>query len=193
MPSLQSHDNLAKHIKPGEVYRRQTLSNYSLSIDRDLSRLTNDGVLQKVGRGLYYAPKPSRFGNLPPDDHQLIQAFLRDDQFLLVCWNDYNDLGLGLTQLYNRIVVYNRKRHGLFQLGYKQFDFRRPARGFPQTITQPFLVVDLMNNLDELIDEDIEAIQMNIKKLPSTLLKQAKAYSKQYGKIKTQRILTNLI
>ena len=51
-----------------------------------------------------------------------------------IFWNQYNALGLGLTQLYNRLIVYNHKRHGIFKLGNKTFDFRRPARGFPMKL-----------------------------------------------------------
>lgn len=51
-------------------------------------------------------------------------AFLKDDRFLLTSPNAYNALGLGTTQLYNRRVVYNHKRHGKFVRGGRTYDFR---------------------------------------------------------------------
>lgn len=170
----RSFEKLARHLKSGHVYRREDLLPYSKAVDRDLMRLTLEGLLEKVAQGLYYAPKTSRFGHLPPDNKDLVKTFLRDDDFLLLSCNDYNSLGLGLTQLYNRTVVYNYKRHGVFKLGDKAFDFRRPARGFPKKLTPAFLLVDLLNNLNELADENVEALKTKIKnKLSDELLKQA--------------------
>lgn len=189
----RSFEKLNHHLKPGQVYRRDSLLSYSTAIDRDLIRLVQEGLLEKIAAGLYYKPRTSRYGNLPPEDRLLVKAFLRDDQFLLFSWNEYNTLGLGLTQLYNRIVVYNRKRHGIFKLGDKEFDFRRPACGFPGKLTPAFLVVDLLNNLNELA-EDIEKIKAKLKShlLPS-LLKQARLCAKKYGKVATNKFLAELI
>src|SRR5690606_8035902 len=61
---------------------------------------------------------------VPPDDAQVVQSLLRGDaDFLLFSPSAYNTVGLGTTQLYNRTLVYNRKRHGIFKLGKREFDF----------------------------------------------------------------------
>ena len=187
-----SYKKLASHLKAGRTYRREMLLPFSKAIDRDLMKLTLQGVLEKVGGGLYYKPTLSRFGNLPPRDDELVKRFLRDDVFLLYSWNQYNTLGLGLTQLYNQLVIYNYKRHGLFQLAGKTFDFRRPARGFPKEITREFLLVDLVNNLNELA-EDMVTIKMQIKqKWVYFDHKKVVRYIKQYGKIATQRFFEEI-
>jgi len=189
----RSFENLAHHLSPGGVYRRDSLAPYSKAIDRDLMRLTQEKFLEKVAPGLYYASKKTRFGYLPPDDKTLVKAFLRDDDFLLLSWNDYNSLGLGLTQLYNRTVVYNYKRHGVFKLGDKEFDFRRPARGFPKKLTPAFLVVDLLNNLNELADENANILKTKIKNLLSDdLLNQTAVCAKKYGKVATKKFFLEL-
>jgi hypothetical protein len=40
----------------------------------------------------------------------------RYPRFLLTSPNAYNTLGVGTTQLYDKTVVYNHKRHGHFML-----------------------------------------------------------------------------
>ena len=60
------------------------------------------------------------------------------------------------TQFYNSTLVYNHKRHGVFKLGNRQFDFRVKPR-FPKKLTAEFLFVDLLNNLEELA-EDRDAV-----------------------------------
>lgn len=183
----RSFEKVASHLKAGQVYRRENLLPYSKAVDRDLAKLADKGLLEKVAAGLFYAPKKSRFGTLPPDDKTLVKVFLRDNDFLLFSWNEYNTLGLGLTQLYNRTVVYNHKRHGVFELGNKSFDFRRPNRGFPKKLTPAFLLVDLFNNLNELAEEDTEAVKAKMKKLPVDLLKQAALSANKYGKVATKK------
>ena len=139
-------------LKPGRVYRRADLLAVSNSVDRHLQALVQAGDLRKLAQGLYYAPRKSVFGELPPDDAELVRSFLRDDDFLLFSPSAYNTVGLGTTQLYNRTVVYNRKRHGHFRLGNREFDFRVKPR-FPHALSTEFLFVDLLNNVDELAED----------------------------------------
>lgn len=153
--------SLTKHLHPGAVYRRSDLCQWSTSIDRHLRQLQDQGKLRKISGGLYYYPKKTVFGDSPADDRQLIKSFLKDDRFLLTTPNAYNNLGVGTTQLYNKTVVYNHKRHGQFVLGGRVFDFRMKHH-FPLDLSPEFLLVDLVDNLDHLA-EDKEKILLNIK------------------------------
>lgn len=178
-------ESLKLHITPGEVYRRSDLEYFSSAVDRHLSLLTQDRTLLKLSHGLYYAPKKSKFGLVPPDDLNMIERFLKDDNFLLVSPNSYNALGLGLTQLYNATWVYNHKRHGEFTLNGKSFLFKLKS-SFPKTLTTEFLVIDLMNNLDELA-EDSDQIVKNFNKNAdrfnvNELVKLSKYYSSGFTK-----------
>lgn len=147
---------LAGELRAGCIYRREDLARLSTSVDRHLRQLTSCGRLRKLAQGLYYAPRRSSLGLLPPEDAVVVEGFLRDKDFLIFSPSAYNALGLGTTQLYNRTLVYNHKRHGIFKLGNRQFDFRVKPR-FPKRLTPEFLFVDLLNNLDELA-EDRDAV-----------------------------------
>ncbi len=116
---------LKRQLKPGKVYRREDLTRYSNAVDRHLAQLVNEGVLEKVAQGLYYFPKQSVFGAVPPEDDVLVRSFLKDDRFLLTSPNSYNALRLGTTQLYNKRVVYNHKRHGEVDLDGRTFFFHQ--------------------------------------------------------------------
>ncbi len=158
--------HLAGELRAGRVYRREDLAHLSTAVDRHLRELVNTGKLKKLAQGLYHAPKHSSFGPLPPTDDQVIEAFLRDKDFLVFSPSAYNTLGLGTTQLYNRTLVYNHKRHGVFKLGNRQFDFRMKPR-FPKKLTPEFLYVDLLNNLDELAEDREAVLRQAHNKLPS--------------------------
>jgi len=153
---------LKRHIKPGVVYRRKHLEKFSGAIDRHLTELVNNGVLQKVSGGLYYRPKQTSFGAVPPDDKVLVRAFLDDDRFYLTSFNAYNSIGVGTTQLYNERVVYNHKRDGRIELNGRSFYFIKRDR-FPKESNLEFLLVDLVNNL-RFLAEDQQKIKENVKR-----------------------------
>lgn len=158
---MNALEELKKHLRPGQVYRRVELEQWSTAVDRHLKQLVKDETLQKLSQGLYYYPQQASFGPVPPEDEKLVRAFLKSDDFLLTSPNLYNSLGIGTTQLYNKRVVYNHKRHGLFDLGGKEFDFRLKHK-FPKELSEEFLLVDLLNNLSELA-EDRENVLKNVK------------------------------
>jgi hypothetical protein len=185
--NIYSYEHLSNQMRAGHVYRRDMLLSYSKALDRDLDTLVEKGWLRKLAGGLYYKPATSEFGVLPPKDDNLVGGFLRDNKFLLYSWNQYNSLGVGLTQLYNRVVVLNRKRHGVFKLGNKEFDFRRASKGFPTKVTPEFLLVDLLNNLNELA-EDTSLVKQNISnRLAHFDKEKLLRLARTYGKVSTKK------
>jgi len=181
-------ENVKTKLKPGQVYRRADLEKLSRSVDRDVAALVSEGVLVKVGSGLYQCPQRSRFGVLPASTDKLITSFLKDDDYLVTSPNDYNALGLGTTQLYNYHVVYNHKRHGRFELGGQLFEFHRKPR-FPKKATAEFLLVDLVNNLNQLA-EDRDAVLARVRaKVPEMDAKRLSAAAKSFAKVATRKFV----
>ena len=184
--------HLADELQAGRVYRREDLARLSNSVDRHLNQLVSTGTLKKLAQGLYYAPKQSSFGPLPPTDEQVVKGFLRDNEFLVFSPSSYNMVGLGTTQLYNNTLVYNHKRHGVFKLGNRQFHFRVKPR-FPKKLTPEFLYVDLLNNLDELAEDRDSVLSQARTKLLSfnqSLLQKA---LDSYGNMATRKCVREWI
>jgi len=177
-----------RHLRPGQVYRREDLTNWSRSVDRHLEELQADGTLKKLSAGLYYYPKQSAFGAAPPDERVLVRSFLKDDRFLLTSFNAYNSLGVGTTQLYNEQVVYNHKRHGEFKLGNRVFHFREKSH-FPTKLTSEFLLVDLVNNLDLLAEDRNEVLQKVTEKVPTMDKRKLQQSVKDYGSVRTKKFM----
>ena len=69
---------LKRHLRPGQVYRRADLAQWSNAVDRHVKQLVDDGTLTKLSGGLYHYPKQTSFGAAPADDEKLVQAFLQD-------------------------------------------------------------------------------------------------------------------
>lgn len=183
---------LVGEMTPGRVYRRVELAAFSNNLSRDLDKLVESKELVHAASGLYYRPEMTKVGPLPASPKELVRAFLNDDDFLLTALDDYNPLGLGLTQLYNETIVYNRKRHGRFVLDGRRFSFRRP-RNFPSSLSREFLFVDVLNNKDELLEDTsrlVKLLEAQVKKLD----RQKLLYSaNSYGKVATRKFFEALV
>jgi hypothetical protein len=185
-------NTLFQHINQGEVYRRSDLEYYSTAIDRQLAQLIKGGKLVKLNQGLYYAPMQSKFGVVPPDDHLLVERFLKDEDFLLISPNSFNTLGLGLTQLYNTMWVYNHKRKGEFILNGKSFDFKL-KNSFPQKITREYLLVDLLNNFESLAEDKKNIVDKLTRNVLSFNMDALMKATQQYGNGTTKRIIKLIV
>lgn len=189
---MDSLKKLKNQLRRGNVYRRADLERWSNAVDRHLSQLTEDGTLQKLSQGLYYYPKETVFGSVPPGESALVRTFLKDGDFLITSPNSYNSLGVGTTQLYNKRVVYNHKRHGEFELGGRKFFFHMKPK-FPKKLSKEFLLVDLVNNVDSLA-EDRELVLENVVKNAGTLdKKKLKRAVQEFGGVKAKKLLLPLL
>ncbi len=72
---MNALDTLRRELRPGRVYRRVQLAQFSGSVDRHLKQLVMAGELQKLETGVYYKPKKSMFGDVPPEEDKLLEAF----------------------------------------------------------------------------------------------------------------------
>jgi hypothetical protein len=183
---------LKKHLRPGRVYRREDLAQWSRAIDRHLQQMLKDGTLTKLASGLYAYPKATAFGKAPAEDDKLVKTFLKDDRFLLASPNAYNGLGVGTTQLYDKTVVYNHKRHGRFSLGGRTFEFRaKPS--FPKRLSKEFLLVDLVNNLDRLAESKKEVLPRVRERAASYDASRLQRAARNYGNVRTKKFFAQAL
>jgi len=131
-------------------------------------------------------PRNFEFGQAPADEHELVKAFLKTDRFVVTSPNAHNQLGLGTTQLYNKRVVYNQKRHGTFPLGNRMVTFER-RMNVPRQLSPEFMLVDLVNELGDLA-EDRDAVLSRVREKAKEMdpKKLSRAVS-LYGKYSTQK------
>lgn len=183
---------LKNYLRQGQVYRRADLLAWTNAVDRHLRQLVDDGTLTKLSGGLYYYPKQTSFGDAPADDARLVEAFLNDHRFLMTSPNAYNALGVGSTQLYNETVVYNHKRHGRFKLGKRTFDFRIKPH-FPKNLSEAFLLVDLVNNVDRLAEEQAAMLEGVTKKAHAVDPKVLGKAVRDYAGVKTKKFFAPLL
>lgn len=177
----------------GKVFRRKDLADELPSVDRELGLAVKAGTVRKAAQGLYYVPRRTPFGDAPPSEESLVEKFLDDHHFLMFNPSCYNALGLGTTQLYNKTIVYNHKRHGRFALAGFEFDFRDKPR-FPsrKQVNREYLLVDMLNNLGDLA-EDPDTVLSNVRrKLDTFDAGRLEKMLADYGSAKTRRVFRQL-
>lgn len=183
---MNALETVKSHLKPGVVYRRSDLLEWSNAVDRHLEQLQNESVLKKLSGGLYYRPKTTSFGEAPPSEQALVEAFLKDDRFLILSPNIYNTLGVGTTQLYNETVVYNHKRHGVFKLGNREYQFVR-KHFFPKKPSDTFLLVDLVNSVSRLAEDKERILARVVQKAQEQKAQTMKSAVTKYGSVRARK------
>jgi len=189
---MSKFDAFKAKLRPGQTYRRADLAAWSTAVDRHLKEALQAGALTKLAGGLYYAPKQTAFGQAPPEDDTLVSTFLKGGPFLLASPNAYNALGVGTSQLHNKTVVYNHKRHGKFALGGRTYDFRmKPA--FPKKLTAEFLMVDLVNNLDQLGESAEDVLERVKARLAASDRARVKKAAQSYGSERAKKFFARAL
>jgi len=189
---MSKFDQFKAKLRPGQTYRRADLAQWSTAVDRHLKEALQAGALTKLAGGLYYAPKETAFGQAPPQDDILVATFLKGGRFLLASPNAYNGLGVGTTQLHNKTVVYNHKRHGKFALGGRTYDFRMKPT-FPKKLSREFLLVDLVNNLDQLGEDPQEVLERVKDRLSSSDTARLKKAAQTYGSERAKKFFARAL
>ena len=88
-------------------------------------------------------------------------------------------------------MVYNHKRHGKFKLAGIEFDFReKPSFPRPKQVNREFLLVDMLNNLDQLAEDHEQVLQRVQAKLPTFDAVRLQKAVKAYGSARTRRLMS---
>lgn len=176
-------------LAKGRVYRTQELAKYNSNPTRLAKSLVKKGLFQRLRHGLFYAPRRSAFGEVPPSETALLKGYFGGKPYLRTGPSVWNTLGLGTTAVESVPLVYNTTKSGVDTLGKKRFEFRRVK--FPTKVDREYLVVDLFENLgragaDRLTVQKALARALSHGRFDAlTLLKRAK----QYGSKATQEAI----
>lgn len=99
------------------------------AVDQTLTRLTREGTLLRVGRGLYAVPIQSRFGVRPPATQMIVQAMEAAQGEVIVANGATEANALGLTtQVPTREVFLTSGASRTLHLGNRTVEFQHAKR-----------------------------------------------------------------
>lgn len=145
-----------KHKKPGEIITFDEFSNLESfnAVALTLSRLFKKGTLQKMGKGLYYKPKITRFGTLKPNDNEVLKTLIKKNKKGYVSGlAAFNRLGL-TSQVPNLVTISGGKSSHERKIGHLTIKFKQGDHAnFKDT---PFLqILDALKNIKKIPDAKI--------------------------------------
>lgn len=99
------------------------------AVDQTFARLTREGKLMRVGRGVYAAPVVSRFGARPPSTEAVIKAIESASGEVIVANGATEANALGMTtQVPTREVFLTSGRSRKLQLGNRTVELKHGNR-----------------------------------------------------------------
>lgn len=167
---MSTSKEVAKKIrykKPGEIITFEEFSylNNFNAVALTLSRLYRKGTLKKMGKGLYYKPKVTRFGTLKPNDNEVLKTLIKKNKKGYVSGlASFNRLGL-TTQVPSQVTISGSKSSHERIIGHLRIKFKQ-GENVNFKDTNYLQVLDALQNIkkipDAKIDESILILKQKI-------------------------------
>ena len=109
--------SMAKHIeatieqepvnqifKASAMYKSKFDEFPEVSYYKALERMSKQGSLVHLSKGLYYRPKKTRFGLVPISENEIIYYYTKDNRGLVIGYRLYNQKGL-TTKISKKVEI----------------------------------------------------------------------------------------
>jgi hypothetical protein len=165
---------VARKIERGGAGRLWTYSDFTphseSAVAAALSRLKKKGVVKRVRKGVYYLPKPSRFGDAGPDPTRVAEAVLRHRGVPAVSSGlpAYN--ALGLTTQVSPVAVFDvENKTSSLRTGTTFGRIRlRPVKRVRGLRTEERAILDSLRDIRDIPDATPDEVIHKITKLLSS-------------------------
>jgi len=130
------------------------------AIIKTLNRMAASGKILKLSKGKFYKPEPTVFGNLMPDQYQVIKDLLEKDGKItgyLTGYSIYNQLSL-TTQVSNSIQVGSNNVRPAFKRGYYNISFIQQKNTITKENIPLLQLLDAIRNIKKIPDTTIEFV-----------------------------------
>ena len=189
-------------FEPGQVFSYSDLPSYSKAPSatvKALSRLTQEGDVKRLSKGLFYRPKQGLFGELKPSDAELLKSILFKDGQLkgyITGTALFNTLGL-TTQVPRTITVAvggGRQAKDFGTLKAKLVKSRAPIKPSNVELLQ---YLDVLGNINEIPDTNVnkalKQMLTRIEKLNEPEVTRIKRLARDYYSPKVVALLGYLL
>lgn len=121
-------ENKIADIEPAKVFTIENLGfppEWWENVRVKLGRMVKSGLIEKVGRGKYYKPKASVFGNIAPSLDEIVKDLIFDKGELsgyVTGYTVWNQMGL-TSQISNVIIIGTTRRRDSMKRGNYKIRF----------------------------------------------------------------------
>lgn len=189
MVASQLIENKIAGMKPTKIFTIRDLDfpmDWWENVRVKLGRMVKSGLIEKVGKGKYYKPQLSAFGNIGPSPDEMVKDLMYDNGALsgyLTGYTVWNRMGL-TSQISNVIIIGTSRRRDALRRGNYEIRFMtQPNRVTSGSI--PLLqILDSLKQIkqipDTTIDQSVRILRKHIANLDArrlpTLVKLARKY-----------------
>ncbi len=154
-------------ILPGAVFRYNDISTKKeevAGILKALSRLTKKENIKRLRKGIYYKPKQSVFGEIKPDENEIINILTINDKTIIgykTGISEYNRLGL-TAQVPNAITLKakgNKRRAKISNLGIK---YQTLNHNIKKNDIEKLRILDALKDITKIPDSDINNVMLRL-------------------------------
>lgn len=121
-------ENRIAGIEPTKVFTIEDLGfplDWWENVRVKLGRMVKSGLIEKIGRGKYYKPKTSVFGNIGPAPDEIAKDLMYDNGILsgyITGYTVWNQMGL-TSQISNVIIIGTSRRRDSLKRGHYEIRF----------------------------------------------------------------------
>jgi hypothetical protein len=120
-----------------------------LNAAKIMERLQRKGTIKKISRGLFYKPKKTVFGEIMPDEKQILKAWLYEDGKRIAYVTGtylYNQMGL-TTQIPVRIQIASKQKRIFINNSVVK---AIPSKSYVDVTDENYLLLGLLDALKDL-------------------------------------------
>jgi hypothetical protein len=181
MKVAQKIENKVKKFKEGTTFKYQQLfiesSEYSAAA-KAMERLIEKGIIKRVSTGVFYKPKQTIFGELKPNEEELLKAYLFQNNKRIAYITGvslYNRMGL-TTQVPRNIKIASRDKRITVSVGNIKGN---PVKSYVDVTDKNYALLEILDALKDFnkipdLDKNsgIKIISNQLKKLSTIEIKQ---------------------
>ena len=181
MKVAQKIENQISKIKEGTTFNYQQLSieqsEYSAAT-KAIERFIEKGIIKRVSTGVFYKPKQTIFGELKPNEEELLKPYLFQNNKRIAYITGtslYNKMGL-TTQISKNIKIASRDKRITISIGNIK---GTPVKSYADVTNKNFFLLEILDALKDFkkipdLDKSsaIKILSNRLKELSTNEIKQ---------------------
>lgn len=146
---------------PGEIFQYNDFNlsrNEFIALSKALSRLTKNGTIKRLRKGLYYKPKKTIFGELRPSEEEMIKALTQNNKKVTgykTGVSEFNRLGL-TTQVPRGIMIKAKGSKRKARIGNLDVNYKVLSQNIQLKDIDELQILDALKSIKSIPDTKIE-------------------------------------
>lgn len=161
--------NKINTIEAGTIFGLKDFADFENSqvVILELSRLTKKGVINRLSKGKYYIPKKTKFGELAPQEWQILDKIIKENGGYFAGTFALNRIGV-TTQIPSEILIRGARSNRFLKIGNLRIKFSN--QGLKNVSYQESKLTDIIETLRLVNNIPNGNLEFTLKKISSIVM-----------------------